>query len=156
MLSAIGVGLAMVLALVAFVAMNRRAPNGMLRPFVNLVQYLTIMLMFDADFGEALRGLSKVLAGMSLGIDVVSPRCAGLGTTFFGRFAMLVAMLLFTVAALTARPIATKPQSVPLVSAATPPSLRRRNTRSSPAPSVEPEPPATMKRSVPRLANCAA
>ena len=59
---------------------NRRAPNGMIRPFINLVQTLTVMLMFRADYPPALMELFAVLKGMSLGVEVASPQCAGLGS----------------------------------------------------------------------------
>ena len=35
----------MILALVVFIMINRRAPSGLLRPFINLVQQLTVMLV---------------------------------------------------------------------------------------------------------------
>ena len=62
---------------------NRKAPNGMLRPLINLVQQLTVMLAFNAPFPKALTDLYKVLAGLSVGVEVVSPQCAGVGSTCY-------------------------------------------------------------------------
>ena len=46
-LSALGGLVAMVACLVVFVLVNRRAPSGLLRPFINLVQQLTVMLVSE-------------------------------------------------------------------------------------------------------------
>ena len=44
-LSAAGIVFLMVLALAIFIQINRRTPSGLLRPFINLVQQLTVMLV---------------------------------------------------------------------------------------------------------------
>ena len=50
MLSAAGALVAMVVLLIVFIHVNRRAPSGLIRPFINLVQQLTVMLVrFDAQ-----------------------------------------------------------------------------------------------------------
>ena len=45
MLSAVVALVAMVILLFVFIQINRRAPSGLLRPFINLVQQLTVMLV---------------------------------------------------------------------------------------------------------------
>ena len=44
LLSALGGLAAMIVCLYVFIQINRRAPSGLLRPFINLVQQLTVML----------------------------------------------------------------------------------------------------------------
>ena len=45
LLSAFAALVGMVIALGVFIMINRRAPSGLLRPFINLVQQLTVMLV---------------------------------------------------------------------------------------------------------------
>ena len=45
LLSAAGMVFLMILALAIFIQINRRTPSGLLRPFINLVQQLTVMLV---------------------------------------------------------------------------------------------------------------
>lgn len=47
-LSALGVLLGMVACGAIFIKINRRAPSGLLRPFINLIQQLTVMLASGA------------------------------------------------------------------------------------------------------------
>ena len=101
----LGILLAMALALGLFIVVNRKAPNGLLRPFIDLVQKVTVMLMFDAPFPKALTDLYRVLAGMSLGIEVASPQCAGVGSNYYATFGWTVLCLLLIVAALLIRPV---------------------------------------------------
>ena len=98
----------MALALGLFIVVNRKAPNGLLRPFIDLVQKVTVMLMFDAPFPKALTDLYKVLAGMSLGIEVASPQCTGVGSNYYATFGWTVLCLLLIVAALLIRPVWAK------------------------------------------------
>ena len=48
MLSAFLVLVGMIIVLAVFIAINRRAPSGLIRPFINLVQQLTVMLARNA------------------------------------------------------------------------------------------------------------
>ena len=61
-MSMIGILIGMTLALAVFVFINRRAPSGLLRPFINLVQTLTVMLLFDAPFPQLLLDIGVVFA----------------------------------------------------------------------------------------------
>jgi hypothetical protein len=106
--SSLGLLLAMALGLVLFVFVNRRAPSGMLRPFINLVQTLTVMLMFDAPFPEDLVKAGRVLAGLSLGLEVASPQCAGLGSGYYSLFSMTVVVLVAVSLAMLAVPLWSK------------------------------------------------
>ena len=96
-LSAFGVSVAMVLALVIFVVINRKAPNGLLRPFIDLVQKVTVMLLFDAPFPAALVAMGRILDGLSFGIEVVSPQCAGLDSDFYTMYGYTVAVLILLI-----------------------------------------------------------
>ena len=60
----------MVIALVLFILINRRAPSGLLRPFINLVQQLTVMLArrqraLFAQFGSPLPRVVGAAAALS-------------------------------------------------------------------------------------------
>ena len=63
--------------------------------------------MFDAPFPPALLKLWSVLAGMSLGMDMVSPQCAGVKSTFYSKYLMLVASLALVFAGLMLGPLST-------------------------------------------------
>ena len=91
--AAAGILALMAVALGIFVLINRKAPNGLLRPFIDLVQKVTVMLKYDAPFPDALVEAGKVLAGLSLGLEIVSPQCAGLGSSYYSMLAYEVAML---------------------------------------------------------------
>ena len=96
-LSAFGFSVAMAIALIIFVAINRKAPNGLLRPFIDLVQKVTVMLLFDAPFPAALVAMGQVLDGLSFGIEVVSPQCAGLGSDFYTMYGYTVLVLILLI-----------------------------------------------------------
>ena len=66
--------------------------------------------MFSAPFPQALVDLYKVLAGVSLGIEVTSPQCAVGGTNFYALFlatltglALIILVLMRTIFATIAR-----------------------------------------------------
>merc|ERR1712034_98165 len=98
----------MVVGLVLFVAVNRRAPSGLLRPFINLVQTLTVMLMFDAPFPESLLKVGRALSGLSLGVEVASPQCAGLPSGYYANFASTVLLLLLVSGGMMVVPLRAK------------------------------------------------
>ena len=107
--SFLGILLAMALALAIFVVVNRKAPSGLLRPFINLVQTLTVMLMFDAPFPESLVKMGKALSGLSLGVEVASPQCAGLlSSGHYANFATTVLTLLLVCAGMMVAPLRAK------------------------------------------------
>ena len=68
------------------VLINRKAPSGMVRPFINLVQQMTVMLMFRSDWPSGLVQAMLLLQGLNLGLEVVLPQCTGLGNSYYGRF----------------------------------------------------------------------
>ena len=107
-LSAFGVFFAMVIALVVFVNVNRRAPNGLLRPFIDLVQKVTVMLLFEAPFPKALIEAGKVMSGLSFGVEVASPQCAGLGSGYYSLFGLTVVGLILMCLSMLAFPIIAK------------------------------------------------
>ena len=97
------------LALGVLLFVNRRAPSGMLRPFINLVQTLTVMLLFDAPFPPALMEVGRALSGLSLGVEVASPQCALDGANgFYANFLMSVASLVLVCLATMARALVAK------------------------------------------------
>ena len=106
--SALAILLVMLVGLGLFVYVNRKAPSGLLRPFINLVQTLTVMLMFDAPFPEALVKMGKALSGLSLGVEVASPQCAGLPSGYYANFTSTVLTLLLVCAGMMAVPLWAK------------------------------------------------
>ena len=106
--TAIAIVVAMVIAILIFIQINRRAPNGLLRPFIDLVQKVSVMLLFDAPFPQALVEAGRVLAGMSFGLDVVSPQCTGIGSDFHAMFKYTVAALIVLCASLLVSPVVAK------------------------------------------------
>ena len=70
--------------------------------------------MFDAPFPKALDDLFKVLSGMSFGLEVASPQCAGVGSSYYVVFLMTLVALGLVMLALMAGPVialARKPRS---------------------------------------------
>ena len=100
--------LAMAVGIVIFVAGNRRAPSGLLRLFINLVQTLTVMFMFDAPFPDSLVKVGRALSGLSLGVEVASPQCAGLPSGYYANFASTMLTLLLVCAGMMAAPLWAK------------------------------------------------
>ena len=85
--------LGMVCTALAFALMlfaNRRAPNGMLRPAINGMQQLSVMLMFDAPFPAFVVAAGTWVRTLNLDVDVAMPACIGVGGTFHARFTLLV------------------------------------------------------------------
>ena len=58
---------------------NRKAPNGLIRPFVHGMQSLTVILLFGAPLPELMLKLQRFLSGLSLGMGLISPQCANIG-----------------------------------------------------------------------------
>jgi hypothetical protein len=106
--SLLGIVLAMALGLVTFVAISRRSPSGLLRPFINLVQTLTVMFKFDAPFPEPLVKLGRALSGLSLGVEVASPQCAGLPMGYYADLVTTVLLLLLLCAGMMVTPLRAK------------------------------------------------
>jgi len=107
--SMLGILLAMAVGLAIFLVANRRAPSGLMRPFINLVQTLSVMLMFDAPFPESLVKMGKALSGLSLGVEVASPQCAGLMPSgYYANFAASLLTLLLVCAGMVAAPLRAK------------------------------------------------
>ena len=50
---------AMLVLLVLMLVINRRAPSSVLRPLVNFAQTLSIMLLFDAPWPEAVVAIGR-------------------------------------------------------------------------------------------------
>ena len=46
--------------------------------------------MFDAPFPQVLLDLYRVLTGLSFGVNLVSPQCAGVKTTFYTKYVMMI------------------------------------------------------------------
>jgi len=95
----------MVLALVVFVRVNRRAPRSVIRPFLNLVQLMSVMLLFDAPYPESFRVLANILAGLNFGIEFVSPQCLGIGSNYYALFSATVGSLALIGVALMLLPL---------------------------------------------------
>ena len=70
--------------------------------------------MFDAPFPQALNDLFKVLSGMSFGLEVASPQCAGVRSNYYSVFLLTLVSLGLVILALMARTIislARKPRA---------------------------------------------
>ena len=70
--------------------------------------------MFDAPFPKALDDLFKVLSGMSFGLEVASPQCAGVSSSYYVVFLMTLMALGLVMLVLMAGPaiaLARKPRS---------------------------------------------
>ena len=57
------------------------------------------------EFPPALEELSKVLDGLSLGIEVASPECAVDGASFYAKFLATLLSLFLILLALVAKPL---------------------------------------------------
>ena len=86
--------------LFAVIFINRRSPSGLLRPVIDLVHRLTVMLMFTANWPSALVDLGNFLSGILGGniIEFVSPACIGLGDTYYSRFGISIGVLIIVLA----------------------------------------------------------
>ena len=91
------VGAAILVAIVLALVMiaNRKSPTGLLRPIIDLVHRLTVMLMFTAEWPSSLREAGNAISGMMGGnvVEFVSPACIGIGGTFYSRFGLTVGVL---------------------------------------------------------------
>ena len=83
---------------------RRLIPPHILCVFADLMQYLTVMLMFDAPFPKALRDLYVVFARLSFGIEVVTPECA-VTLTFYARYGLAVGLVFAMCAILVRKPL---------------------------------------------------
>ena len=64
--------------------------------------------MFDAPFPAALVELGRMFSGLSLGWEVASPTCAGLGSGYYASFGMTVLSFLLVGAGLLFKPLLAK------------------------------------------------
>ena len=70
-----------------------------MRPLINFVQYLSVILLFPAPWPEALNQLVNVLQGMNLDVvSFVSPECAGIPTNFYMKFLSMVGFVALVLA----------------------------------------------------------
>ena len=87
---AIGGAFISVAGLVVLLYLNRKAPNGALRPFINFVQYISVMLMYNAPWPALLIQLFKVLQSLNMDvISFVSPSCAGATVNYYTKFSAM-------------------------------------------------------------------
>ena len=99
--------IAVVLALV--MVANRKSPTGLLRPIIDLVHRLTVMLMFTAEWPSSLREVGNAISGMMGGnvVEFVSPACIGIGGTFYSRFGLTVGIMSGTIAGIWLKAMCT-------------------------------------------------
>jgi len=67
--------------------------------------------MFHAPFPEALIGLYKIMAGMSLSIEVAAPQCFGFGASFYTVFLTTLVALSLVLLVLVASPLSAVARS---------------------------------------------
>ena len=88
-----------VIALLLFLRCNRKAPSGVVRPFMNAVQKLLVVLLFPVRWPKSVEQLNAyVVSAINFDlISVASPSCLGLPSNFYWRFvSMLFLALLIT------------------------------------------------------------
>ena len=77
--------------LVLFLIINRRAPDGLLRPLISAMQQLMVVLTFPVDWPESIKAIGTLLSGISLDfVSIASPSCLGIQLNYNWRFGLLV------------------------------------------------------------------
>jgi hypothetical protein len=61
-----------------FLVLNRKFPDGAMRPMINGWQQLSIVLMFNAEWPDSLKQLGGLLQSINLDLPVAAPTCMGI------------------------------------------------------------------------------
>ena len=105
----IGGGFLIVAMFVIFLLVNRRASSGLLRPVINFVQYMSIMLLFDIPFPALLKKLSRVLAALNFEVfETVSVQCIDVNTNYYSQFTLTIGLLTMAIVAIWTPMIAAR------------------------------------------------
>ena len=81
------------LILIVFLYLNRKFPDGSLRPVINTWQQLSVVLLFNSDWPESLKALGSFLQSINLELPLATPTCMGIPFNYYWR---LVLMVIFT------------------------------------------------------------
>jgi hypothetical protein len=76
-----------------FLYLNRKFPDGSLRPVINTWQQLSVVLLFNSDWPESLKALGSFLQSINLELPLATPTCMGIPFNYYWR---LVLMVIFT------------------------------------------------------------
>ena len=83
-----------ILALSLLLYLNRKATSGVIRPFINLMQYITVLLQYDAPWPVVLVKMGQILQSLSfnfMSVGYSSPACIdGVTLNFYTKFLSLV------------------------------------------------------------------
>ena len=94
----IGLGCTAFLIAAILVAMDlkfgwtRKRGGGRLKPIVNAIQSLTVMIMFPSEWPSMVLELGKYLSFLSVDVSIAAPQCFGIAFTFYDRFMWSAAM----------------------------------------------------------------
>eukprot|EP00947_MAST-08B_sp_MAST-8B-sp1_P004996 g4996.t1 len=79
--------------LVIFLRLNRRAPNGVIKPFINASQMIQVLLMFEIDWPSSFSTVASVFSGINLdAVSLVSPSCMGIAFDYHRRLGTMVGL----------------------------------------------------------------
>jgi uncharacterized membrane protein YgcG len=77
--------------LVLFLVVNRKAPDGVLRPLISAAQQMMVIMLFPVDWPDSIKALGTVFSGISLDfVNLMSPACLGVPLNFYWRYGLLV------------------------------------------------------------------
>jgi hypothetical protein len=89
---AVGLSLGGLVVLVTVIGLDlhfgwtRQRGGGRLKPVVNAVQQMTVMMLFPVKWPPLMMKLSSVFEGFSFDVSLVSPTCLGIPFNFYNRF----------------------------------------------------------------------
>ena len=75
----------MLLCVALFLAFNRKAPDGLLRPVVNFVQLMLVTLLLQVEWPTILTGMRDFFMSINLDLSFASPACLGIRFDFYGQ-----------------------------------------------------------------------
>eukprot|EP00947_MAST-08B_sp_MAST-8B-sp1_P001648 g1648.t1 len=77
--------------LVLFLRLNRKAPNGAIKPFINASQMIQVLLMFEVDWPDSFGTLVSIFGSINLdAVALASPTCMGIPFDYHRRLASMV------------------------------------------------------------------
>eukprot|EP00947_MAST-08B_sp_MAST-8B-sp1_P000611 g611.t1 len=77
--------------LVLFLRLNRKAPNGAIKPFINASQMIQVLLMFEADWPASFSTLVSIFGSINLdAVALASPTCMGIPFDYHRRLGTMV------------------------------------------------------------------
>ena len=81
--------------LVIFLRVNRTAPSGVIKPFINGTQMIQVLLMFDVEWPKSFSQIAAVVGGLNLdAVSITSPSCMGIPFNYYARLTSMVVLTL--------------------------------------------------------------